>query len=77
MAEKRTKADKAQRQADQLEKKARHPAPRKKRKLCVPAKATGDSVRSFALAPRFFFPPRIEAPGRFSVFQVTRIIAQV
>ena len=32
MAEKRTKADKAQRQADQLEKKARHPAPKKKRK---------------------------------------------
>jgi hypothetical protein len=31
MAEKRTKADKAQRQADQLEKKARHPAPKKKK----------------------------------------------
>jgi hypothetical protein len=31
MSEKRTKADKAQRQADQLEKKARHPAPRKKK----------------------------------------------
>jgi hypothetical protein len=30
MAEKRTKRDKAQRQADQLEKKARHPAPKKK-----------------------------------------------
>jgi hypothetical protein len=30
MSEKRTKADKAQRQADQLEKKARHPAPKKK-----------------------------------------------
>ena len=35
MAEKRTKADKAQRQADQLEKKARHPAPNKKRKTPV------------------------------------------
>jgi hypothetical protein len=33
MAEKRTKADKAQRQADQLEKKASHPAPRKKRRV--------------------------------------------
>ena len=32
MSEKRTKADKAQRQADQLEKKARHPAPKKKKK---------------------------------------------
>jgi len=32
MAEKRTKADKAQRQADRLEKKARHPAPKKKKK---------------------------------------------
>jgi len=31
MAEKRTKSDKAQRQADQLENKARHPAPKKKR----------------------------------------------
>jgi hypothetical protein len=31
MAEKRTKADKAQRQADQLEKNARHPAPKKKK----------------------------------------------
>jgi hypothetical protein len=31
MAEKRTKADKAQRQADQLENKARHPGPRKKK----------------------------------------------
>jgi hypothetical protein len=31
MSEKRTKADKAQRQADQLDKKARHPAPKKKR----------------------------------------------
>jgi hypothetical protein len=31
MAEKRTKSDKAQRQADQLEKKARHPAPKKKK----------------------------------------------
>ncbi|HYN14649.1 MAG TPA: hypothetical protein VES66_02535 [Terriglobales bacterium] len=30
MAEKRTKSDKAQRQSDQLEKKARHPAPKKK-----------------------------------------------
>jgi hypothetical protein len=30
MAEKRTKADKALRRADQLEKKARHPAPKKK-----------------------------------------------
>jgi hypothetical protein len=30
MAEKRTKSDKAQRRADQLEKKARHPAPKKK-----------------------------------------------
>ena len=32
MAEKRTKADKAQRQADQLEKKARHPGPKRKKK---------------------------------------------
>jgi hypothetical protein len=32
MAEKRTKADKAQRQADQLEKKAHHPGPKKKKK---------------------------------------------
>src|SRR5439155_20171071 len=32
MSEKRTKADKAQRQSDQLEKKARHPAPKKKKK---------------------------------------------
>jgi hypothetical protein len=32
MAEKRTKADKYQRQADQLEKKARHPAAGKKKK---------------------------------------------
>lgn len=32
MSEKRTKADKAQRQADQLEKKARHPAVKKKKK---------------------------------------------
>jgi hypothetical protein len=31
MAEKRTKSDKAQRQADQLEKKARHPAPKRKK----------------------------------------------
>jgi hypothetical protein len=31
MAKKRTKSDKAQRRADQLEKKARHPAPKKKR----------------------------------------------
>jgi hypothetical protein len=31
MAEKRTKSDKAQRQADQLEKKARHPAAKKKK----------------------------------------------
>jgi hypothetical protein len=31
MSEKRTKADKAQRQANQLEKKARHPAPKKKK----------------------------------------------
>jgi hypothetical protein len=31
MAEKRTKSDKAQRQADQLEKKARHPTPQKKK----------------------------------------------
>jgi hypothetical protein len=30
MAEKRTKADREQRRADQLEKKARHPAPKKK-----------------------------------------------
>jgi len=30
MAEKRTKRDKAQRRADQLEKKARHPAPKKR-----------------------------------------------
>jgi len=35
MAEKRTKADKAQRQADQLEKKARHPARNKKKKTPV------------------------------------------
>jgi hypothetical protein len=32
MAEKRTKADKAQRQADQLEKKAHPPGPKKKKK---------------------------------------------
>ncbi len=32
MSEKRTKTDKAQRQADQLEKKARHPAAKKKKK---------------------------------------------
>jgi hypothetical protein len=32
MAEKRTKADKAQRQADQIEKKARHPAAKKKKR---------------------------------------------
>jgi len=32
MSEKRSKADKAQRQADQLEKKARHPAAKKKTK---------------------------------------------
>jgi hypothetical protein len=32
MAEKRTKADKAQRQADQLEKKAPHPGPKEKKK---------------------------------------------
>ena len=31
MSEKRTKADKAQRQADQLDKKARHPAGKKKK----------------------------------------------
>jgi hypothetical protein len=31
MAEKRTKSDKALRQADQLEKKARHPAPKQKK----------------------------------------------
>jgi hypothetical protein len=31
MSEKRTKTDKAQRQADQLEKKARHPAAKKKK----------------------------------------------
>jgi len=31
MAQKRTKADRAQRQADQLEKKARHPSPMKKK----------------------------------------------
>jgi len=31
MAEKRTKSDKTQRRADQLEKKARHPAPKKKK----------------------------------------------
>jgi hypothetical protein len=31
MAEKRTKADKAQRQADQLENQARHPGARKKK----------------------------------------------
>jgi hypothetical protein len=33
MSEKRTKADKAQRQTDQLDKKARHPAPKKKKAL--------------------------------------------
>ena len=33
MAQKRTKADKAQRKADQLEKKARHPAAKKKKAL--------------------------------------------
>jgi hypothetical protein len=32
MATKRTKADKAQRQADQLEKKARHPASKRKKR---------------------------------------------
>jgi hypothetical protein len=32
MATKRTKADKAQRQADQLEKKAHHPAAKKKKR---------------------------------------------
>jgi hypothetical protein len=31
MAEKRTKSDKAQRRADQLERKARHAAPKKKK----------------------------------------------
>jgi hypothetical protein len=31
MSEKRTKADKSQRRADQLEKKARHPAAKKKK----------------------------------------------
>ena len=31
MSEKRTKADKAQRQADRIEKKARHPAAKKKK----------------------------------------------
>ncbi|MGC2193045.1 MAG: hypothetical protein WA628_00110 [Terriglobales bacterium] len=31
MAEKRTKVDKAQRQADKLDKKARHPAAKKKK----------------------------------------------
>jgi hypothetical protein len=31
MSEKRTKIDKAQRQADKLEKKARHPAAKKKK----------------------------------------------
>ena len=31
MSEKRTKADKAQRQADKLEKKARHPGAKKKK----------------------------------------------
>jgi hypothetical protein len=36
MSEKRTKADKAQRQADWLDKKARHPAPRKKKKKKAP-----------------------------------------
>ena len=39
MAEKRTKADKAQRQADQLEKKARRPAPKKK-----PTRVDADQV---------------------------------
>ena len=38
MAEKRTKADKAQRQADQLEKKARHPTPKKKASARTSAK---------------------------------------
>jgi hypothetical protein len=33
MSEKRTKADKALRQADQLEKKARHPGSKKRRRL--------------------------------------------
>jgi hypothetical protein len=32
MSEKRTKSDKAQRQADRLEKKARHPGAKKKKK---------------------------------------------
>jgi len=32
MAEKRTRADKAQRQADRLEKKARHPQPQRPKK---------------------------------------------
>jgi hypothetical protein len=32
MSEKRTKTDKAQRQADQLEKKARHPGAKKKKR---------------------------------------------
>ena len=39
MAEKRTKADKALRQADQIEKRARHPAPERKKK--APRKASG------------------------------------
>jgi hypothetical protein len=35
MSEKRTKADKAQRQADQLDEKARHPAGKKKKKMMM------------------------------------------
>jgi hypothetical protein len=39
MSEKRTKADKAQRQADKLEKKARHPqAKKRKRHVRISAK---------------------------------------
>jgi hypothetical protein len=38
MSEKRTKADKAQRQADQLEKKARHPGIQGRKRRKHPAK---------------------------------------
>jgi hypothetical protein len=51
MAEKRTKADKAQRQADQLEKKARHPAPKKKKKASARTSAK-PLPRSSEVPPR-------------------------
>jgi hypothetical protein len=50
MSEKRTKADKAQRQADQLDKKARHPAGKKKKKKTparTSAKPLPDRERSW------------------------------